>query len=665
MPAGYTPLDGGDFAFWRGYPARVDLSAITCIIGGDLHYLPAYVQNVRREFNCPRTEILFAVYDDDAFAAVLQQTGQLSCPVKIIKLTHDPGLYKSWDLLIKKHATAPLVTTAAVDDGRNRQSARAAVRLFKRDPELAVVSFTSLVRDEDGNRIDTWWSPKLVPHLTQLSLSMLVKTNRSGLLAGSENIPHCAPIWRRSLHNKYGYFYAPFKECNDYAFFLRVSLGGEKMVHFSTKAGGVLYTLRRKSHNRRFRVEAEVSCEDNIFEAYGLRWLGLYNNLYFHNNANIARRSLNIAIVNEVLPLNQEGGNNRLMQLVEFFALNGHRVTLMARSSWRIDQSAHSNMFRRLHVQTMVDQDVAHVSNTISRLRYGKYDYVFVFLWFWRFWGPDGFQSQAELLLEGGVSPQNMAIISDDVHHLRCAQIGISRHICDAVKEKEQNLLRRVPLVVTITREDEASYKVLGAAKTLVLPYAVTPEKSRYGLGVRDLCLPNRLRVTYVGSGHEANVDAVRWFMSEVVPLINKSVHLTARFTYVGSEKWERLAQEYGLETDSFDRTEDVEAIMKETRVLIAPVTVSGTGVSTKVFDSMVFGIPCVTTLAGTTGIDDPVTFLHVAPERDAKQFAFHVSKLFLDDMLWHNTSQAAKQNARKYTRRAWVNNSHFMELFT
>ena len=658
--ASARPDGNHHIAYESGKGVHRTVSAVTCVIRADLEFLPAYAQNVREQFNCPHTEIVLAVYDETVLEHAVSLLKNVRCPVKIVKFMYDPGLYKSWDVLINHYSIGELLTTAAVDDRRRSYSVSKATSLFGTMKDLAVLSFSIEAVAEDGAPMGVWWGSKNIPHLTRVSPSMLVKTNESGVIVGSENLPHCAPVWRRSLHATYGMFASRFNECSDYAFFLRVALGNEKILHFSKGPAGVAYMVRQSSHNRRDRDESELPCEELVFQAYGLHGSGLYNNLMYTSWGNLQDSKRNIAIITEALPLNQEGGNNRLMQVVEFLVLNGHSVTIFARSGWDEEGSLHANFLRRFKVELVIDTDSMSMSKTISRICAAEFDLAFLFLWFWRYWKDEKLPSQAELLLRNAYCApiKDMVVFSDDVHHHRCSQIGLSRTICSRVKQQEREVYATAGLVVSLTTDDEKTFTQLGAIRTETLPYAI-PSGEEAAVD-NSVCLSGRFRVTYIGSAHDANYAAVSWFLQHVIPEMGR-IPSWVRFTFVGSQQWELLMLRLGVDADSFDRSEDVSKLLRETRILLAPVTVNGTGISTKVFDSLAHGIPCVTTPAGAAGIDDAGSFLQVVPVTQPEIFAARLKMLISDDQFWHNMSAAIRQHAPSYTRQKWLLGKNFM----
>lgn len=65
--------------------------------------------------------------------------------------------------------------------------------------------------------------------ITGYGLESLVTLGEGRIV--KKNPPHCAPLWRRSLHEELGWFDSrSFDFCADYAFWLKVAAAGKKMV---------------------------------------------------------------------------------------------------------------------------------------------------------------------------------------------------------------------------------------------------------------------------------------------------------------------------------------------------------------------------------------------------------------------------------------------------
>jgi glycosyltransferase involved in cell wall biosynthesis len=120
------------------------------------------------------------------------------------------GIYEAWNIAIRK-STGRFITNANLDDARH--------------PE-------SIVRMRDAldahTEVDVVYSDFLytfLPHLPWREVeavgfrSHLPPPTIHNML--DFNSPHCAPMWRRSLHERYGYFDESFRSAGDWEFWLR------------------------------------------------------------------------------------------------------------------------------------------------------------------------------------------------------------------------------------------------------------------------------------------------------------------------------------------------------------------------------------------------------------------------------------------------------------
>ena len=144
------------------------------------------------------------------------------------------------------------------------------------------------------------------------------------------------------------------------------------------------------------------------------------------------------------------------------------------------------------------------------------------------------------------------------------------------------------------------------------------------------------------GFAHPPNVDAARWFVAEVLPLVRASVP-GIRVTLVGSNPHVdvlALAGE-GVEVTGYVSDERLATYYRSARVAVAPLRFGG-GVKGKVLESLRFGVPCVTTSTGLQGLDDASGFMQASD--DARAFADQVIRLLGDDDQWDRVSQMSRQ---------------------
>jgi polysaccharide biosynthesis protein PslH len=125
------------------------------------------------------------------------------------------------------------------------------------------------------------------------------------------------------------------------------------------------------------------------------------------------------------------------------------------------------------------------------------------------------------------------------------------------------------------------------------------------------------------------NVDGVRWFVGEVLPLIRRKVP-DASLRIVGSSpvpSIQRLASHPGVTVTG--TVPDVRAHLRDAAVSIAPLRIAR-GTQNKILESIAMGLPVVATSAAAMGIQ-AVPRRHLATADDAATFADCVVRLLQD----------------------------------
>lgn len=137
--------------------------------------------------------------------------------IKYHRLEKDPGLYSAWNIAVDL-CSAPIIGNWNIDDRKNRDGVEIMLRQFERDPSLDIVygpTYVSRVANEKYIDNDFREIYPCLPH----TLENLFKNNS----------PHCMPLWKKSLHDRFGYFNEEYKTASDGDFWLRCAIGGAKI----------------------------------------------------------------------------------------------------------------------------------------------------------------------------------------------------------------------------------------------------------------------------------------------------------------------------------------------------------------------------------------------------------------------------------------------------
>jgi len=139
------------------------------------------------------------------------------------------------------------------------------------------------------------------------------------------------------------------------------------------------------------------------------------------------------------------------------------------------------------------------------------------------------------------------------------------------------------------------------------------------------------------GFEHKPNVDAMQWFVGEVLPLVRERLPEVV-LNIVGSRADEKVGGLASPAVRVLGYVPDVEPLFGGSRVFVSPLRY-GAGMKGKVGQSLGHGLPVVTTSVGAEGmmLADGENAL-VAD--DARSFAETVARLYGDELLWSRLSR-------------------------
>jgi len=165
--------------------------------------------------------ILDANSKEDTFEEEVIQKYIEKYPNNIIysRLDGDPGVYGVWNEAIKS-STGEFVTNVNCDDRRKPDALEQQAKMLVLSSEADLVYNDSYITQEANQ---TWSDVKQnMPryNFEQFSKEALLR----------QNLPHNNPMWRKSLHDKNGYFNDTYKSAGDWDFWLKCAFEGSKFV---------------------------------------------------------------------------------------------------------------------------------------------------------------------------------------------------------------------------------------------------------------------------------------------------------------------------------------------------------------------------------------------------------------------------------------------------
>jgi glycosyltransferase involved in cell wall biosynthesis len=152
----------------------------------------------------------------------------------------------------------------------------------------------------------------------------------------------------------------------------------------------------------------------------------------------------------------------------------------------------------------------------------------------------------------------------------------------------------------------------------------------------------------YCGSlTYFANLDAVRWFLAEIYPIIKSELD-GACFILTGDHADFELPEAEGVEKTGM--VDDVHRYVRQSMVSVAPIRVGG-GTRIKILEAMANGTPVVSTTKGAEGLGAR-SGEHLMLADSAQEFAAGVVRLFQDGDLYRRIQVQAHDFVR--TRYDW-----------
>jgi len=243
-------------------------------------------------------------------------------------------------------------------------------------------------------------------------------------------------------------------------------------------------------------------------------------------------------------------------------------------------------------------------------------------------------------------APQAKVVFNNaDLHFLRELRAAIAARsesgITQAVKTRDEELalMRKVDLVLSYNETEHAvivshnltSTRVAKCPWIIELPTETPSFEQRHGMAFLG------------GFSHHPNVDAVEYFVREVMPVVRQLVPNVPLRIY-GSDVPDRLKELAAEDVLIEGWVPDVATIYEKCRVFIAPLR-SGAGLKGKVISAFAYGVPCVLSpiaAEGTGARDGQEALIAETPQ----QWADCIAKLHEERKTWRQLHQAARRHA-------------------
>jgi glycosyltransferase involved in cell wall biosynthesis len=234
-----------------------------------------------------------------------------------------------------------------------------------------------------------------------------------------------------------------------------------------------------------------------------------------------------------------------------------------------------------------------------------------------------------------------------DVHFIRFAREAeltgdpATAREAEEYRETETRLARASDLVWCNSDADqEVMRREARGVPSVVIPTIHTAHES-------GLSFEEREHLLFVGNFfHRPNVDGVRFFVKEVLPLVRERLP-RVELQVVGDNAPPEFAEHEREGVRVLGYVPDIEPLFARARVFVAPVRF-GAGVKGKIGEALAHGLPLVTTNVGAEGMslrDGEEALIADSPE----EFAAAVVRLYEDAALWRRVSDNSRAHVGRH----------------
>ncbi len=216
-----------------------------------------------------------------------------------------------------------------------------------------------------------------------------------------------------------------------------------------------------------------------------------------------------------------------------------------------------------------------------------------------------------------------------DLHHLRLEReelltkrLGRSRQ----VKKLEIEMCNRAERVIVVSEAEREALQRLTTTPIYVVSNVHSIESS-------SRVPPQNFQAVFVGNfRHTPNIDAVNWFVQDVMPLVLQEIP-TFELLVVGENPPNNLVNLGSASVVIKGWVENLDDLLKQTRLNIAPLRY-GAGVKGKISHALSIGLPTVTTSIGAEGMN-LTNSKDIEIADTPEQMAERICCLMRDDELW------------------------------
>lgn len=203
------------------------ISFITSVFKGE-NFLKRFLDNMTEVNKIEDCEIILVVNHSDTFNKDLEIINNYENLLTLNVITCDQeSIYDSWNRGIKE-SSFNLVANANLDDVLYPEYIDIMMPLIEKYNKVSMFcGWDNIITNEE----DLYRNSNFIRNKYKDTYQRIFLESKVGVIKHKDSIVRCYfgchPVWRKSLHEKYGYFDSSFGSAGDYEFWLRCQHEGE------------------------------------------------------------------------------------------------------------------------------------------------------------------------------------------------------------------------------------------------------------------------------------------------------------------------------------------------------------------------------------------------------------------------------------------------------
>jgi len=195
------------------------ITIITSIYNGSKH-ISGFLDNITRQSYFRECELflLDANSPEDEYSTIKLYQKKYD-NIRYERLDYDPGIYPCWNYMIE-NSESEYITNANLDDRLFNSCIEKHVNFLDKNQDIDVAYCYNVVVDRENVTENDLFGQQQIFTTGEFSLENMLRAN----------LPHNHPVWRRSLHERFGLFSDEYISGSDWDFWLRCAFGGSKMA---------------------------------------------------------------------------------------------------------------------------------------------------------------------------------------------------------------------------------------------------------------------------------------------------------------------------------------------------------------------------------------------------------------------------------------------------